>query len=68
MVRAKVDSVVAAKVEPVKRQVAEVRTQAEQRLAGEQTRVDEVEQELQAEVKRFTSGLAPDIKLPKIKL
>jgi hypothetical protein len=68
MVRAKVDSVVAAKVEPVKRQVAEVRTQAEQRLAGEQKRVDDVEQALQAEVKRFTSGLAPDIKLPKIKL
>jgi hypothetical protein len=68
MVRAKVDSVVAAKVEPVKRQVAELRTQAEQRLAGEQKRVDDVEQALQAEVKRFTSGLAPDIKLPKIKL
>ena len=43
MVRAKVDSLVAAKVEPVKRQVAEVRTQAEQRLAAERKRLDEVE-------------------------
>ena len=68
MVRAKVDSVVAAKVEPVKRQVSEVRTQAEQRLATEGKRLDDVEQELQAELKRLTGGLAPDIKLPKIKL
>jgi hypothetical protein len=66
MVRAKVDSVVAAKVEPVKRQVSEVRTQAEQRLATEQKRVDDVERELQAELKRLTSGLAPEIKLPKL--
>jgi uncharacterized protein (TIGR03545 family) len=68
MVRAKVDSVVAAKVEPVKRQVAEVRTQAETRLAAEQKRLDDVEQQLQAEVKRLTAGLAPGIELPKIKL
>jgi hypothetical protein len=52
----------------VKRQVSEVRTQAEQRLAAEQKRLDEVETDLQAEVKRLTGGLAPDIKLPKIKL
>jgi uncharacterized protein (TIGR03545 family) len=68
MVRAKVDSVVAAKVEPVKRQVAEVRTQAEQRLEAERKRLDDVEQQLQAEVKRLTAGLAPGIELPKIKL
>jgi uncharacterized protein (TIGR03545 family) len=68
MVRAKVDSVVAAKVEPVKRQVAEVRTQAETRLAAEQKRLDEVETQLQAELKRLTAGLAPGIELPKIKL
>ncbi|MGH3995379.1 MAG: hypothetical protein ACRDSN_23295, partial [Pseudonocardiaceae bacterium] len=42
MVRAKVDSLVAAKVEPVKRQVAEVRTQAETRLATERKRLDDV--------------------------
>ncbi len=68
MVRAKVDSVVAAKVEPVKRQVAEVGTQAETRLATERKRLDEVETQLQAELKRLTAGLAPEIKLPKIKL
>ena len=66
MVRAKVDSVVASKVEPVRRQVAEVRGQAEQRLAGERKRLGDVEQELQAELKRLTGGLAPEIKLPKI--
>jgi uncharacterized protein (TIGR03545 family) len=68
MVRAKVDSAVAAKVEPVKRQVAEVRTQAEQRVATERKRLDDVEQQLQAEIKRLTAGLAPGIELPKIKL
>ncbi|MGH7580900.1 MAG: TIGR03545 family protein [Gemmatimonadales bacterium] len=68
MVRAKVDSVVSAKVEPVKRQVSEVRAQAEQRLAGEQKRLADVENQLQAELKRFTGGLAPEIKLPKIGL
>ncbi len=68
MVRAKVDSAVAAKVEPVKRQVSEVRTQAETRLATERTRLDEVEKQLQAEVKRLTAGLVPGIELPKIKL
>jgi uncharacterized protein (TIGR03545 family) len=68
MVRAKVDSLVAAKVEPVKRQIAELHTEAEQRLAGEQKRLEEVEQQLQAELKRLTGGLAPEIKLPKIKL
>jgi hypothetical protein len=52
----------------VKRQVAEVRTQAETRLAAEQKRLDEVETQLQAELKRLTAGLAPGIELPKIKL
>jgi uncharacterized protein (TIGR03545 family) len=66
MVRAKVDSVVAAKVEPVKRQVADARTQAEQRLGSEQKRLDEVEQQLQAEIKRLAGGLGPEIKLPKL--
>ncbi len=67
-VRAKVDSLVADKVEPVKRRIAEVRSQAEQRLAGEQERLDEVEKLLQAELKRLTSGVVPGIELPKIKL
>jgi hypothetical protein len=66
MVRAKVGSVVAAMVEPVKRQVADARTQAEQRLGSEQKRLDEVEQQLQAEIKRLAGGLGPEIKLPKL--
>jgi uncharacterized protein (TIGR03545 family) len=68
MVRAKVDSVVASKVAPVKRQVSEVRGQAEQRLASEQKRLGDVEKQLQAELKRLTGGLAPEIRLPKIGL
>ena len=68
LARAKVDSVVAAKVEPVRRQIAEVRSAAEQRLGSERKRLDDVERQLQAELKRFTGGLAPDIKLPKIGL
>jgi uncharacterized protein (TIGR03545 family) len=66
MVRAKVDSAVAGRVEPVRRQIADVRGQAESRLAAERKRVDDVERELQAELKRLTGGLAPDIKLPKL--
>jgi hypothetical protein len=66
MVRAKVDSAVAQRVEPVRRQIADVRGQAESRLAAERKRVDDVERELQAELKRLTGGLAPDIKLPKL--
>ena len=66
MVRAKVDSVVAERVEPVRRQVADVRGQAESRLAAEQKRLADVERELQAELKRLSGGLAPDIKLPRL--
>jgi hypothetical protein len=68
IVRARVDSLVADKVEPVRRQVAEVRSQAEQRVGAERDRLDAVEQELEAQLERFTRGLAPGIKLPKIKL
>jgi hypothetical protein len=66
MVQAKVDSAVAERVEPVRRQITEVRTQAESRLAGERKRVEDVERELQAELKRLTGSLAPGIKLPKL--
>jgi len=68
MVRAKVDSLVAEKVQPVKRQVAEVQTKAMQRIAGERQRLDQVEAELNAQLKRLTGGLAPGLELPKIKL
>jgi uncharacterized protein (TIGR03545 family) len=66
MVRAKVDSVVAERVEPVRRRIVAVRSEAESRLGSERKKVDDVERELQAELKRLTGGLAPDIKLPKI--
>jgi uncharacterized protein (TIGR03545 family) len=66
MVRRKVDSLVTAKVEPVRRQVAQVRTQAEQRLGLEEKGLEDVEKQLQAEIKRLTAGLAPGIKLPKL--
>ena len=68
MARAKVDSLVAEKVQPVKRRVAEVRTQATQRIAGERQSLDKVEAELNAQLKRLTGGLAPGLELPKIKL
>jgi hypothetical protein len=56
------------KVEPVKRQVAAVRTEATQRIQGEKKRVEAVEAELNAQLKRFTRGLVPGINLPEIKL
>jgi uncharacterized protein (TIGR03545 family) len=68
MVRAKVDSLVADKVEPVKRQIASVQSEATRRVQGERQRVDQVEQRLQAELKRLTTGLVPGLELPKIKL
>jgi uncharacterized protein (TIGR03545 family) len=68
MVRAKVDSLVADKVEPVKRQVAAVQSGATQRIQTEKRRLDEVEKQLNAELQRLTRGLAPGIELPKIKL
>jgi hypothetical protein len=68
MARAKVDSLVADKVEPVKRQVASVQSEAIGRIKAQKQRLDEVEKRLNAELKRLTSGLAPGIELPKIKL
>jgi uncharacterized protein (TIGR03545 family) len=68
MVRAKVDSLADAKAEPARRQVAAVQADTRQRIDAEQKRLDDVEARLQAELKRLTGGLAPGIKLPKIKL
>jgi hypothetical protein len=68
LARAKVDSLVADEVEPVKRRVAVVEAEATQRIAAERQRLDQVEADLNAELKRLTSGLAPGIELPKIKL
>ena len=68
LARAKVDSIVADKVEPVKLRVAAVQADATKRVANEQARLDKVEADLQAQLKRLTGGLAPGINLPKIKL
>ena len=68
MARAKVDSLVSDKVEPVKQRIAALQTDATKRVADEQKQLDDVQTELQAQLKRLTGGLAPDIKLPKIKL
>lgn len=68
LVRAKVDSLVGDKVEPVKRQIAAVQGEATKRVQGERQRLDQVEQQLKAELKRLTGGLVPGLELPKIKL
>jgi uncharacterized protein (TIGR03545 family) len=68
MARAKVDSLVADKVEPVKQRVAALQADATKRVGVEQAQLDQVEADLQAQLKRLTGGVAPDIKLPKIKL
>lgn len=68
MARAKVDSLVTARVEPVKQRVAAVQADATRRVADQQQRLDQVETDLQAQLKRMTGGLAPGIKLPGIKL
>jgi uncharacterized protein (TIGR03545 family) len=68
LARAKVDSLVSDKVGPVKQRIAAVQAEATKRVADEQGRLDQVEADLQTQLKRLTSGLAPDIKLPKIKL
>ena len=68
MVRAKVDSLVADKVEPVKRQMAAVQAQATGRIQAEKQRLDQVEKQLNAELQRLTRGLVPGVELPKIKL
>ncbi len=68
LARAKVDSIVADKVEPVRQRVAAVQADATRRVAGEQARLDQAQADLQAQLERLTAGVAPGIKLPKIKL
>jgi hypothetical protein len=68
MVRAKVDSLVQDKVEPVKRQVAAVQADANQRIEAEKRRVDQLQQQLQAELKRLAGPAGELIRLPKVKL
>jgi len=68
LARAKVDSIVTEQVEPVKQRITGVQADATTRVAEEQERLDKVEAALQAQFKRLTGGLAPEIGLPKIKL
>jgi len=68
LARAKVDSIVNDKVEPVKQRIAAVQSDATSRVADQQQRLDRVQADLQAQLKRMTGGLAPGINLPKIKL
>jgi uncharacterized protein (TIGR03545 family) len=68
MARAKVDSLVSDKVEPVKQRIAAIQADATKRVAAQQQQLDQVQAELQAQLKRLTAGLAPGITLPKIKL
>ena len=68
LARAKVDSLVADKVEPLKRQIASVQSDATRRIQVEQQRLDDVEKRLNAELKRLTGGIAPGVNLPKVKL
>jgi hypothetical protein len=49
-------------------QIAVVQSEATGRVQAEKQQLDEVEKCLNAELKRLTGGLAPGIKLPKIKL
>jgi hypothetical protein len=66
-VRDEVDWIVDEKAEPVRREAAAVRTEAETGVALERARLDEVEQRLQAELKRLTSPVDDLIKLPKVR-
>jgi uncharacterized protein (TIGR03545 family) len=68
LARAKVDSLVSDKVGPVKQRIAAVQAEATKRVGDQRARLDQVEADLQAQLKRLTAGLAPGIKLPKIKL
>lgn len=68
MARAKVDSLVADKVEPVKQRIAALQADATRRVADQDQRLDTVKADLETELKRLTAGLAPGITLPKIKL
>jgi len=64
-VRAEVDKLVAAKTEEVRQQVAAVETEGRQRVETERKRLEAVEQELRAELKKLTAGIQiPGLRLP----
>jgi len=68
MARAKVDSLVSDKVEPVKQRIAAIQADATKRVGDQQQQLGQVQAALEAQLKRLTAGLAPGINLPKIKL
>ena len=68
MARAKVDSLVQDKAEPVKQRIAAVQADASKRIGIQTQQLDQVQEQLKAELGRLTAGLAPGITLPKIKL
>ncbi len=68
MARAKVDSLVNDKVQPVKQRVALLQADATRRVGDQQAQLDKARAELEAQLKRVTAGVAPGIPLPKIKL
>jgi uncharacterized protein (TIGR03545 family) len=67
LARAKVDSLVQDKVEPLQQRIASLQADATKRVETQKQQLDQVQQQLNAELKRLTAGLAPGIKLPKIK-
>jgi hypothetical protein len=56
-IRARVDSLVDEKAAPVKAKIADVRTQADQRIADARTKLDAEKQRLDAQVKALSGGL-----------
>jgi uncharacterized protein (TIGR03545 family) len=64
-VRSNLDAAIAARLQAV---IAAVQADATRRVAGEQQRLDKAKADLEAQLKRLTAGLAPGIKLPKLKL
>ncbi|HEY8259151.1 MAG TPA: hypothetical protein VIG08_15960 [Gemmatimonadales bacterium] len=56
------------KVGPVKQRVAALQAEVTERVAGQEKGLDEVDRQLQEELKRLSGGIIPDIKLPEIKL
>ena len=56
----------ARKVGPLKQQIAVLQSDADRRVEGQKQQLDEVETRLNAQLKRWTGGLAPGVELPKI--
>jgi len=68
MARAKVDSLVNDKVQPVKQRVAALEAEATKGVGDQGHQLEQAQSALEAQLKRLTAGLAPGIQLPKIKL